>query len=276
VIDTYIRHTGEQVSHFLGKKEAYGFEDGELDSAVLNRPTTCAAKDTSVFLADARNHRLREARGLHLECLYNRHYENLINATAEYHMRLQDLIARCEEVDDRFVDAVNTFFSGDGTTEEEFDELMQNYVCIDTAKNDGSCPAGVLKPGGSITQEKINQCECRREFNKLIMEPVFFDCPADKALNDKWHRLGSLLLRCLVQQMREDKQTNTYLPAKYYDYALIAQKEVEIVDGSAIDLKTPGWFSEDTIALYALDDALDELDDIMGLGDDDDFGGGFR
>jgi len=39
VIDTYIRHTGEQVSHFLGKKEAYGFEDGELDSAVLNRPT---------------------------------------------------------------------------------------------------------------------------------------------------------------------------------------------------------------------------------------------
>ena len=99
------------------------------------------------------------------------------------------------------------------------------------------------------------------------MEPVFFDCPADKALNDKWHRLGSLLLRCLVQQMRDDMQTNNdLLPSKYIDYAKIAQKEVEIVDGSAIELED--WFRQD-----ALD--LNDLPDMMGFGDDDDDGFGF-
>ena len=77
-------------------------------------------------------------------------------------------MARCEEVDDRFVDAVNTFFNGDGTTEEEFDELMQNYVCIDTAKNEGTCPAGVPKEGGSITQEKINQCESLSRCDRIL------------------------------------------------------------------------------------------------------------
>jgi hypothetical protein len=213
VISTFILHSGDKISVFLGQKDLAGGNSKPVTrgSSSLNHPTNCAVQDNKVYVVDTLNHQLRRTTGVNKPCLFdpgpNRNLFDAAESLAFFEA-LQDIYQKCgaDNTED------NALFEELGVTFKKAaidylvngnEEDILKYVCID----DSDC--------GAIGLTRLNEakCKCRTAFEEAVKSPVFIDCPSDDAANDDWHKISSLLFACYVRLLPKSNNAGGVITA---------------------------------------------------------------